>query len=70
LAMAALFTIEFSSGKDANEVLAWGDFFGIVAAGLIAIADRRLYIEDPTSDCKCAKKADNPEKEEAASGGI
>ena len=75
--MAALFAIEFSCGKDANEVLAWSDFFGIVTAGLIAIADRRLYIKDPASDCKNAKKPgcdkktdDDTGKEEAGSGGI
>ena len=55
MAMATLFAIEFSRGQDGNEILAWGDFFGIVASGLIAIADRTLYITDPTSDC-CKKK--------------
>jgi len=37
---------------DANDILAWSDFFGVVTAGLIAIADRKLYINDPAGDCK------------------
>jgi len=66
LSMAALFAIEFSAGLDANEVLAWGDFFSIVASGLIAIADRRLYIEDPTSDCgKLSQKQDASKRDVA-----
>lgn len=55
--MAALFAIEFSCDMDANETLAWSDFFGMVTANLIAVGNRALYINDPNSDCKKAKPA-------------
>ena len=58
LAIATLFSIEFSCGLDGNEVLAWSDFFGAVTAGLIAIGNRKIYICDPTSDC-CAKQKES-----------
>ena len=51
VAMAAAFAVQFSCDMDPNETLAWSDFFGAVTANLIAIADRELYITDPTSDC-------------------
>ena len=51
LTSATLFAIELSCGQNPNEVLAWSDFFGVVTAGLIAIANRKLYITDPNSDC-------------------
>ena len=64
VAMAAAFAVEFSDGMAPNEILAWGDFFGAVAANLIAIADREMYISDPTADCVRAenKKPDTPQK--------
>jgi len=51
LAMATLFAIELSSDMDPNDTLAWSDFFGVVTAGLIAIANRKLYITSPEQPC-------------------
>jgi len=44
---------------DSNEVLAWADFFDMVNANLNAIANRRIYREDPESKC-CDKKGSKP----------
>ena len=49
--LAATFAAELSCGTEANEILAFSDFFGMVTANLIAIANRKLYILSPDSDC-------------------
>ena len=68
IAMAAAVTVALSRGQDANEILAWSDFFGIVTAGLIAIANRKLYITDPNSDC--CKKPKQPNKTKEIRGAV
>ena len=68
-AMGTLFAIEFARGLDANEVLAWSDFFGVVTTGLIAIGNRRLYIEDPNSTCCTGKKNVSEDTKNNMSGG-
>jgi hypothetical protein len=51
MALAAAFAAEISCGTDANEILAFSDFFGMVTANLIAIANRKLYMQDENNDC-------------------
>jgi len=61
--LAASLAAELSCGTDANEILAFSDFFGMVTANLIAIANRKLYIQNPDSDC-CPKNPINKANEE------
>jgi len=68
LAMAALFSIEFSRDMEPNNISAWSDFFGVVAAGLIAISNRKLYITNPDSDCGCEQKEKDKEKKSQQPG--
>ena len=58
IAAATLFALELSCDADPDNTLAWSDFFGVVTANLIAIANRKLYINDPQSDCKGNNKKD------------
>ena len=60
VALAMLFATQFSCGLDGNEILAWGDFFSVAASALIAIADRKLYIEDPSSSCQTTTSPSPP----------
>ena len=52
--LATAISAEFAEKNDANEILALSDLTGMITTNLIAIANRRLYIEAPDSDC-CRK---------------
>jgi len=51
MVLAAALSAELADGRDANEILAMSDLIGMITANLIAIANRKLYIQDPNSDC-------------------
>ena len=53
--LAAGLAAAISKNEEGEEILAMADFFGMVAANLIAIADRKLYFEDPNNKCKTKK---------------
>ena len=56
MALAAAIAAELSCNADANEILAMSDLTGMITANLIAIANRKLYIQDPNSDCHSNQK--------------
>lgn len=52
MALGAAIAAELSCGADPNEILAMSDLAGIITANLIAIANRKLYIQAPDSSCR------------------